>query len=90
MHIHDADAPVTGRLVFLPDGRTDVYYHNEAGDLLDSRIEKAKMPDPDGPLHFFNVADDDQTPWGLWKKARNKLADKALSLRGKKLTGMPK
>lgn len=90
MNTQQLELPLTVKLVYRPDGRTEFYYHNEAGDLLHSRVETPKMPDPDGNLHFFFVESDDMTPWGLWRKARNKLADKALAQRGKKLKGMPK
>lgn len=80
----------TGTLTYHPDGSTSIVYRDDRGTVVRTVNEKARMPDPDGPLHFFDVSPDDNTPWGLWKKARNAFANKALSLRGKKLKGMAK
>lgn len=78
----------TGTLTYYPDGSTLIVYKDDQGTVVKTVKEKVKMPDPDGPLHFFDVDPADMTAWGLWKKARNALANKAMSMRGKKLKGM--
>lgn len=70
------------RITYLPNGDCEIVVHRD-GVELSKKLDKAKMPVPEGNIHFYDVDKDDTSAWGLWAKARNKLADKAVSLRGK-------